>query len=252
MNWQAHFASALYQPDGLRTCNGSDPALRFAVYRNNVLVSLVDALADSFPVTQQLVGGDFFRAMARVFVQTHPPDQRVLTWIGRDFPAFIDHFEPAATLAYLGDVARLEWLRICACHAADRNSLDPQALARPLADPDSLLRLELHLHPSVQVLSSAYAVHSLWVAHHGVLDIGSVHPGNAESVLICRAGLQVELFPISAAQAHCIRRLQELVPLALAADEACTVDPAFDLGATLALLVRQQLIVATALSGDEK
>ncbi|MBK6864396.1 MAG: putative DNA-binding domain-containing protein, partial [Ideonella sp.] len=43
----AAFARALLQPDapcpaGLKTWNGSDPAKRFAVYRNNVVVSLVD------------------------------------------------------------------------------------------------------------------------------------------------------------------------------------------------------------------
>mgnify|MGYP001390820627 CR=1 FL=1 len=45
----SHFAAALLDaeravPSGLVAWNGSDPARRFAIYRNNVVVSLVDAL----------------------------------------------------------------------------------------------------------------------------------------------------------------------------------------------------------------
>ncbi len=61
MNSQTTFAQALLNPDlpcpgGLTSWNGSDPAQRFAVYRNNVMVSLIDALADSYPGLQELVG----------------------------------------------------------------------------------------------------------------------------------------------------------------------------------------------------
>ena len=76
---QSAFADALLDParpcpPGLRTWNGSDPARRLAVYRNNVVSSLIDALADTFPVVQRLVGTEFFRAMAGVFA---PPAQRL-------------------------------------------------------------------------------------------------------------------------------------------------------------------------------
>ncbi len=84
---QATFAAALLTPElpspaGLRVWNGSDPAARLAVYRNNVVSSLIDAVADSFPVTQELVGEEFFRAMAAVFVRAHPPRSKVLTHYG--------------------------------------------------------------------------------------------------------------------------------------------------------------------------
>ena len=57
MNGQQAFVAALFDaelppPTGLTAWNGSDPATRFAVYRNNVVVSLIDALADTYPVTQ--------------------------------------------------------------------------------------------------------------------------------------------------------------------------------------------------------
>lgn len=59
------FANALLAPDapcpaGLFSSNGADPASRFAVYRNNVHSSLINALAAGYPVTLQLVGEAFF------------------------------------------------------------------------------------------------------------------------------------------------------------------------------------------------
>ena len=113
MTTHADFAAALLDPEaalpaGLVVWNGSDPAHRFAVYRNNVTSALSDVLADSFPVTQQLVGEEFFRAMARVFLRRSPPSSPMLSAYGEGFPAFVEDFAPARAVPYLADVARLE------------------------------------------------------------------------------------------------------------------------------------------------
>ncbi len=70
---QASFAAALLDagkpvPEGVTSHTGNQPARRFAVYRNNVVASLVKALGARFPVVSRIVGEEFFNAMARVFV----------------------------------------------------------------------------------------------------------------------------------------------------------------------------------------
>lgn len=247
MSPQAVFASALTNPaqacpPGLTSWNHSDVAQRFSVYRNNVMASLVDALADTFAVTQELVGTEFFRAMAQVFVQNHPPHTRVLTWYGKHFPDFIAGFAPAASLPYLPDVARLEMLRVRSYHAADVVPIDAATLTRALADPAALDRLTLVVHPSVHVLASPYAVYSLWAAHQGAMAIESVDTMQAESVLIYRHGLDVLLQAIVPAQHHFVQQLQAGQPLAQAAAEAAELDLDFDLPAIFSTLIRQQLI----------
>lgn len=94
MSSQTDFAMALLDPAlpypaGLKTWNGSDPSVRYAVYRNNVANSLIDALADTFPVVEQLVGTDFFRAMAHCYVRQSPPVSRLLVRYGENFPNFV-------------------------------------------------------------------------------------------------------------------------------------------------------------------
>lgn len=63
-------------PQGLVDPNGNPAGKRFDVYRNNVVASLSDALGVAFPVVQKLVGDEFFRAMAGVYLRQHPPPRR--------------------------------------------------------------------------------------------------------------------------------------------------------------------------------
>ena len=198
----ADFAAALLRPElpappGLRAWNGSDPGRRFAVHRNNVLAALVDALAASFPVTQALVGEPFFRAMAAVFVRAQPPRSPVLHIYGEQLPDFIAGFAPAAGLPYLADVARLEFARVQACHAADAPVLSQHDAARVLAfaDPGAL---RPRLHPALRWLASPHPVASLWAAHQGQGALEEVDPARAECMLVTRPRFEVLVIPCDA------------------------------------------------------
>lgn len=253
MTAQASFARALLDPvwacpDGLRAWNGSDPATRFAVYRNNVVVALVDALSATFPVCSALVGEAFFRAMAREFVAARPPRSRVLAFYGRDFPAFVDAFAPAESVPYLADVARLEMARLEACHAADVEALAPDEIAAALADPARLPALRIEAHPSAAVLRSRFAVFSLWAAHQGEgapeIELATVDPAQPQSVLVVRAGLDVHCVELAPAIAVFIDRLLHGAGLATAQHAAHGAGPDFDLVTGLTILLQWQIITA--------
>lgn len=254
---QARFAAALLDPGcppppGLRSWNGSDPAQRFAVHRNNVLLSLVDALADEHPVLQSLVGEDFFRAMAAVYLRRHPPRSPVLLGLGADLPGFIAGFEPAADLPYLADVARLEWLRIRAAHAADTVPLrapDAAALAA-LQDPAQAPRLRVRLHPSAAVLVSAHAVVSLWAAHQHDDASWPTDLAQPEAALVLRPALDVLVLPLPPGAAPFVQALQAGQPLGEATAAATAAAPGFDLVAALALLLQHGAVVAFHLSEE--
>lgn len=174
-----------------RRHDGQDQQRRFAVHRNNVVVSLVDALAATFPVSQALVGEEFFRAMARERVQADPPRSPVLIEYAQEFPDFVAGFAPAAGVPYLADVARIEALRVRAYHAADASPA-PESLYRELlAAPEALAAARMTLHPACHWLHSDYAAHSIWLAHQGLEDPASasldgIDIERAEDVLIAR------------------------------------------------------------------
>lgn len=255
MNSQTPFAQALLSPElpcpsGLTTWNGSDPAQRFAVYRNNVMVSLIDALADSYPVVQELVGEEFFRAMARVFAMANPPRSPVMAYYGHDFAEFIQNFAPAATVPYLADVARLEMARVWAYHAADVPPLALEAMQAALADPAQFTRLQLTLHPSVHVIPSAFAVFALWAAHQGAIDLASVDPDQPQNALVFRHMLEVNTLELTVGVAQFVSALNAGETLPDAASAAAALDPEFDLTHALTLLLRWQLITHLT-TGDE-
>lgn len=249
MSRQPCFAEALLDPGqpcppGLTTWNGSDPARRFAVYRNNVIVSLVDALADTFTVTQELVGETFFRAMARVFAYAHPPTSRVLAFYGEAFPDFVERFPPAAGVPYLADVARLEFMRVRAYHAADVAPAMAAQIAAALADEAALPSLSLALHPSLGVLKSAAAVVSLWAAHQGVGELAAIIPDTAETALVLRNGLDVEVMEIPLAAGVFVDALRQGAALGAAVDAAELVDADFNPAAPLGLLIQKTAVTA--------
>lgn len=243
MSDQWSFAAALLDPnapcpDGLTTWNRSDPTQRFAVYRNNVVTSLIDALADTFPVTQELVGEAFFRAMAGIFVRAAPPQSTRLVDYGDGLPGFIERFEPAHSVPYLADVARLEMLRVQAFHAADADPLSPDQVMQALADPERLPMLRFMGHPSLGILSSRYAVVSLWAAHQGIGDLARVQPTLPESALVVRTGLEVQVIALPPGGDTLATGLVQGLTLGEAATQAVATHTGFDLTGNLALLLR--------------
>ena len=251
MSSQKAFATALLDPTsacpaGLKSWNNSDPAKRFAVYRNNVAVSLIDALADSFPVVQMLVGEEFFRAMARVFVLSSPPLLPMLVRYGETFPEFVAGFAPAQSLPYLADMARLELARVQAYHAADAEPVEQEELVRAMTEPEQVAQLRFKLHPSMQVLRSAYAVVTLWAAHQGEQAIDQIHPDEPEDALILRSALEVQVVLLPGGAATFVQALLEGLALGQAAARALEEDPEFNLSQNLALLLRLGAITALA------
>lgn len=254
MTSQAAFSNSLLTagspcPPGLTAWNGSDPGRRFDVYRNNVLVSLIDAMADSCPVVEALVGTEFFRAMAGVFVRAQPPASAVMAHYGAGFDTFIRNFPPAAALPYLADIARLELLRAQAFHAADAKPLSAADLAEVGTDAGALPGARITLHPSVAVVSSSFAIASLWHAHQAddvSTALSVIDTMQAESVLIARVGLAVAMFRIDNPTSRFIDALNTGMTLAAAVATA----PDIDLPAALALLLRAEAMTAIHLSGN--
>jgi hypothetical protein len=121
---QQEFRTALLDPEhpvpsGLTDPQGRPAGRRFNVYRNNVSVSLTEALRQAFPVVQKLVGEEFFTAMAQEHLRAHPPASPLMMFYGEAMPAFLSAFPPVAHLPYLADVARLELALRASYHAPD-------------------------------------------------------------------------------------------------------------------------------------
>jgi hypothetical protein len=150
------------------TADGIAPLDRLSVYRNTFLSTLHRALSLAFPAVRRLVGADFFEGAARFFALERPPTHADLNAYGVGFPSFLERLATAATLAYLPDVARLEWAINRALHAEQARPLDAAELAG--LDAQEAARLCFTAHPSVSTLRSPYPVDDVWRAVLGEDD----------------------------------------------------------------------------------
>ena len=151
-------------------------------------------------------------------------------------------------MPYLADVARLELAYVRAYHAADAEPVASAVVGLALASGERIGELLLACHPSVAVLSSAYAIVSLWAAHQGEGDLGAVDPDHGEAALVLRQNLDVLVLRLPPGAAEFVAAIQEGECLGDAAGAAMNVAPAFDLSATLALLMSHGAITAIHLA----
>jgi len=236
-------------PPGLTREAGGAPARRFGVYRNNVYASLIDLLAGRFPVVARLVGEDFFRAMARVYVTREPPASPVLIHYGASFPDFIADFAPASSVPYLADTAALEWAWHKAYHAADAEPLALQELA---GAADRAGEAVLTLHPSLSVVRSFYPIVSILEAHAESGEATPIQLTQAEDALVARPRLEVEIRRLAPGGARFILALKGGRSIEQAASAASAEAPEFNLTANLAGLFASSVITGIRFSAGRK
>jgi hypothetical protein len=190
-DYRAEFLFALHDP-AARACPRSfDPrySRRFRVYRNNVYSSLISALGDAYPVVQRLVGDEFFKAMAIEFIRSESVRAPSLALYGAGFARFIEQFEPAQSVVYLADMARLEHARLQTMHSADARSLDAADLTH---DGIALLSAILQPHPALRIVESAHPVYTIWLANQqGQAE--SLITAGSEQLLLTRPRYTVQM-----------------------------------------------------------
>lgn len=203
-------------------------ARHFSVYRNNVYTTLTEALGDVHPVVRRLVGDEFFRYAAEHYIRAHPPASGNLHDFGAEFAAFLEAFEPAQTLVYLPDVARLEWAWHEAFHAPKAPGLSLEALAR--VAPADYPRLRFRLHPSARLVASPYPVLRIWeVNQPGFEGEGTVSVNEGgQRVLVIRHDLSVELVSLPEAEFVLLSSCMNGVSVEAAAGAALARQSDFD------------------------
>jgi hypothetical protein len=224
-------------PEGLRGLVREDGLAfdrRLQVYRNNSFVSLTEVLKATFPVVCRLVDEQFFRYAADAFIRACPPRAPCLSEYGSDFADFLAGFAPVQRLAYLPDVARLEWAINEAYFADDAPALEP---ARIAALPQERYgTLGFRLRPSCRLVASTYPVDRIWQAHQpdGNVDTPIDLAAGGCRLLVQRRGLDMQMTALDVAGHAFLGALSEGRSLQGAYETAAAIDGAFDLVGALA------------------
>jgi len=249
-NYATSFAAALLAPDRATPADvgahfGKSATRRYDVYRNNVTVSLIEALVAVYPAVQRLVGVDFFGAMARFHIRATPPSSPLLFEYGREFPAFIENYEHARPMPWLADVARIERAWLDAYHSADAEPLSAAALA---AIPgDRLCELIFSSHPATRIVRSQFAAVTIFAANRGGESVAEIDAAAAEDALITRPDSDVIVRHLPTGGADFLEALRSGQSLAAAASAALDAVPSFDIAANIAGLIEAGAFTAITL-----
>jgi Putative DNA-binding domain len=246
--YAAAFSAALLDP-GRETPavvsgpRGKSAGKRYAVYRNNVTVSLIEALAAVYPAVRRITGADFFRAMARFHIRETPPTSPLLFDYGRDFPAFIARYEYAQGMPWLADVARIERAWLDAYHAADTPALGERDLAS--VPPERLADLALAPHPATRIIRSRFAAVAIFVANREGASVARIDASEPEDALVTRPDFDVVVRRLAPGEAEFLLALIAGGTLGEAAGAALEARPDFDLGGALTVLIQSGACAST-------
>ena len=241
-------------PDHLRALT-DQPG--FAVYRNTVLKGCIDALQANFPAVVRLVGEEWFRAVAALYVRAQPPGDARLLLYGMDFADFLRDFPPAADLPYLRGVAMLDRFWTEAHVAADAVTLAPAALAGlPL---DQLGDLVLALHPAARwAWFDDQPIYTLWRRNRESEpepepereDSGDALVWTGEGALLTRPAGAVTWTELDAAGCAFLDACAAGFPLAQAASAALARQASTDLAQLMARLLEAGAFCSAAVCAN--
>ncbi|KQW69914.1 putative DNA-binding domain-containing protein [Methylibium sp. Root1272] len=202
---------------------GARRQLGIDAYRANAAATAERALAAAYPTLQALVGEQDFARLACALWRHAPPQRGDLAQWGQDLPAFVEAQADLDAWPYLGDCARLD-AAIVRCEGAADAALDRDTLvwlAEHAADT-----LRLRLAPAVQLLASRWPVAALHAAHVNDGDAAvaavreALETGQAESVVVARAGWRADVTPVDAPVFAWMQALQARRTLAEALQRA--------------------------------
>ena len=218
-----------------------DGAERLAIYRNNFLISLGEALKANFPVTLQLVGRDFFEQAARRFVLASPPQRPCLFEYGAAFPDYLRDLPELAALPYVAQVACFEFARIAACNAPAQQYISADTLAG--LSPEQLEALPIRRARHARIVQVGAPVLALWKAHQNrEPDLSGIDmTPRPHALLVCRPGRTLVVQELDAPASQFLSAAEEETPLGLAAAQ-CGAGTDAALGRIIALALDLRLL----------
>ncbi len=224
-------SAAIFEQHGVpeEICDGEfSAAERVQIYRRNTMATLTEALAACYPTVQSIVGEEFFSQTAEQYIRLYPPTSSNSHDFGSALALFLTEFTPAQALAYLPDVARLEWARQLSYHADDVPALEIETLKA--VSPSELEASCFEQHPATRLISSAYPIFDIWQLHPSNDPDATVDLGvGGQNVRVFRHRLKVGIELLGPTEYLWLQSLAEGRAFGEATDVALAADGEFEL-----------------------
>lgn len=216
---------------------------RLQIYRHHRRASVLGAMQEHYPTILTLVGDDFFAYLVDHYHAQFPSLCADLGRFGHCLGDFLNDFPPAQGLAYLADIARLEWAIHEVYHEADTMPFHPSRLSA-LAVHD-YPQLRFVLNPALRLIRSDYPLLEIMtLCHptqaHTTLKLDQKKGGD---LLVFRPQFVVELLTLNAGEFEFLSLLSKQCDLQTAYLHSQAIDPDFELERMLKQAIANTLIV---------
>ncbi len=193
------------------SCFTSEELLQ--IYRNNFVIGTSEALAASYSKTFEMVGDEFFQAVARRFTLDNPPRQGNIINYGDGFAEFLQTLPQLESMPYIAELAKLEWQIDRVSRMPDNTKLFPfEELAKVPAEAFSGLVFELASH-FVLFRSDFQVEHLFRMIANDNVEPGDL-VGDCYLALVKQNDFSVALNPLSSEQYSFLTACKDKLSLA--------------------------------------
>lgn len=208
------------------------PIHHLAIHRNNIKASLQNALRETYPLINKIIGNDFFDYTAKIYRQRYPSRSGNLSDYGEHFADFLTAFEPVKDLIYLPEIAKFEWASHCLYFAAEHTChFDANALTSlPTEQYDQIC---FDLHPALQLIQFHFPILRIIDLCKGIIDETIDINEGGVYLLMVRKGTHLTLTPLDAGAFTALSSIKAGHSLSFAIHAALRVDPHFELDKAL-------------------
>ena len=164
------------------------PEQQLAIYQSNMRAALQQTLVQIYPVCHNVVGDAYFKQLARSYIREQPSHAANLNHYGESFSDFLrlqcQQRSELVELAYLADLAQLEWLYHAIYYVEQGTQFDLSAFTQlTLEQQENCCFL---LSPQLTFSVSDYPVVSIWQLNQPSESSQQSLPANMEHYAVFR------------------------------------------------------------------
>lgn len=199
------------------------PEQQLAIYQTNMRSALQNTLAQIYPVCRKIVGENYFKQLARQYINEQPSKNANLNCYGENLSSLIkmqcQQRDELTDFSYLSDLAQLEWFYHALYYAAEGERFD-LALFSQLS-PEQQESCSFLLAPQLRFIKSEHPILSIWQMNQSE-ELPSSVPNKAENGCIFREHNQLKIIVIdddiyqlleSIAAGHTLTQLSQTTPI---------------------------------------
>ena len=223
-------------------CAADADLSRLRVYRNGFLRACIEALRANYPSVERLAGEERFPALARAYVEAHPPSVASLTEYGEGFTQHVRAARAMHGLDWLASFAALDraWTEI---YFSEDDAIESTPSNGVAGDGETLMNLRGRLSPRARLVSLDYRALDVWSR----LRQGECAPRaevrrTPQQILIWRRGAEVLHRDLTLPEHAFIAGVAAGRPCGEAASDALDLDAEFDLATTFASLLHHHML----------